>query len=119
MTPGPRKFKSASCRVAIPEGLPDEMRDGIREVLEVHSENPRKGHAKGLLGALCSEADGLGVVLMLRVDQYDDGPDNSQLQRLYAGFGFLVIQDEPLLMARNVCGATAEEMNGKLATVQH
>ena len=119
MTPGPRKFKSASCRVAVPEGLPDDMQDGIREIVEVKSDNPRKGHGTRLMHDLCTEADVDGCVLMLQVNQFDDGPDNSKLQHFYSRFGFLVVQDAPLLMARNRFGASAEEMNGKLTALQH
>ena len=101
MTPGLRQFKSASLRVAIPTGLPDDMQDGIREILDVQSGNQHKGHATCLLRALCDEADADSAVLMLHVKQYDDGMGTDQLQKFYGTHGFVVVQTNPvMLMAR-------------------
>lgn len=101
MTPGLRHFKSASLRVAVPLGLPDEMQDGIREILDVKSGNPRKGQASSLMRNVCSEADADSAVLMLHVNQFDDGLSNEQLLKFYGKFDFTVIQTEPAtLLAR-------------------
>ena len=101
MTPGLRQFRSASLRVAIPTGLPDDMQDGIREIVEVHAGNQRKGEANGLMRRVCDEADADSAVLMLHVKQYDDGMGTDQLQKFYGTHGFVVVQSEPvMLMAR-------------------
>lgn len=101
MTPGLRKFKSATLRVAIPESLPLDMQDGIREILDVKSGNPRKGQASSLMRNVCAEADADSAVLMLHVNQFDDGLSNEQLVKFYGKFDFNVIQTEPAtLLAR-------------------
>lgn len=112
MTPGPRRFKSASLRIAIPLGIEGDddadtanMREGIRELIDLQSGNPRKGHATSLLHNVCTEADVELKVLMLQVAAYDDGMGNEQLQKWYAKHGFDVIQESPvLLMARQPKG---------------
>lgn len=102
---GLRKFKSASLRLAEPS-LPDydwpsDYLDNIREIVDIKSENPRKGHATNLLINVCKEADVEGKVLMLQVQQFSDGMGTDQLQKWYERRDFQVIQYEPvLLMAR-------------------
>lgn len=100
MTPGLREYKQATLRVAIAEGLPEDMRAHVRELLSVQSSNPRKGHATALMWQTCAEADKHWVTLMVQVRPFDDGPDREKLQRWYGRFGFVKFQDEPLLMAR-------------------
>jgi len=101
MIPGIRQHKSASLRIAMPTGLPEGMREGISEIIAVHSGNQRKGHATALLSRVCKEADRLHQVLMLRVEAYDDGIGNEQLLKWYGTHGFRVVQNEPVvLMAR-------------------
>jgi hypothetical protein len=101
MTPGIRQHKAASCRVAVPMGLPEDMRDATRELVGVQSGNPRKGHAKALLRAICSEADADWVTLLLHVEPFNDGMDIDRLKKFYAGCGFVEIQKDPCLMARS------------------
>src|SRR5678816_4756553 len=101
MTPGLRIHKRATLRIAVPLGLPEEMRHGVREIMSVASENARKGHATALMHEVCAEADRLGFVLMLQVKPFADGMDDEMLRAWYARFGFIKIQDEPVvLMAR-------------------
>jgi GNAT superfamily N-acetyltransferase len=100
MTPGLRDHKGATLRVAIPTGIPEEMRHGVREIVSVHADNPRKGHATALMHAVCAEADACGFVLMLEARSFDDGMSEEQLICWYGRFGFVRIQSEPVLMAR-------------------
>jgi hypothetical protein len=77
------------------------MREGCLEVLDLSSDNPRKGHATALMRHLCLEADGSGKVLILIPKPFADGLTQDQLERWYERFGFVLIQTEPSkLMAR-------------------
>jgi len=103
MTPGLRNHKAASLRVAIPEGVPEEMREGIREIVSLQSESQGKGHATKLMHEVCTEADVYGKVLFLRPLPFADGMDADKLMRFYRKFGFEKIQDDPVvLMARKL-----------------
>lgn len=102
MTPGPRTYKQATLTVAVPSGLPEDMREDFMEILSVRSDNPRKGHATALMHMVCTEADRAGKLLMLKVGAFDDGGmNNEQLAKWYGRFGFVEVQKEPaVLMAR-------------------
>jgi hypothetical protein len=101
MTPGLRVHRQASLRVAVAEGLPEDMREQTREILSVQSTNPRKGHATALMHTVCAEADRHWITLLVNVHAFDDGMSDEQLMRWYGKFGFSKIQDEPcVLMAR-------------------
>ena len=102
MNPGIRKLKSASLRVARPVGLPHEMQEQIRELIDMHSANQRKGHATALLKAVCKEADTEWLTLMVQVQPFDDGMDMDKLKRWYERLGFVEVQSQPvILMARS------------------
>jgi len=101
VTPGLRVHRQASLRVAIAEGLPDEMRGSVREILSVTSENPRKGDATALMWTVCAEADKWWFTLIVQVHAFDDGMDDQMLRKWYGKFGFVEIQVEPLLMCRS------------------
>ena len=102
MTPGFRHYRQASLRVVIPQGLPVEMQDPVREIISVHSDAPRKGHATALLHQICAEADRHWLTLMIHVEPFDDGAmTGEQLRKWYSRFGFVEIQTEPCLMARS------------------
>lgn len=103
MNLGRRAFKGASCRIAIPD-LPEDMRTGIREVVDLQSSNPRKGHATSLMRSICTEADVGGFVLLLRPLVFAEGLSQEQLEKWYAKLGFYEVQAEPKLMARPVRG---------------
>lgn len=96
MTPGLRKYRGASLRVAIPEALPSDMWEKVREISGVVSYSPRRGEASGLMHQVCAEADRSGLSLMLM-------PDSEALQRFYNRFGFDVVQVSPCLMLRTPC----------------
>lgn len=100
MTPGLREHKQASLRVAIAECLPEDMREGTREIVSLESTNPRKGHATTLMWTVCHEADKARIVLILQPKAFGDGMDDEKLERWYGRFGFKAIQREPVLMAR-------------------
>lgn len=101
MNEGTRKHESATLKVAIPTSVPLKLRDGMRELIAVHTpdEDRRKGYASKLLKAVVEEADLAGIVLMLTVR--DDGDMNSQqLMAWYTKYGFKAIQMHPVIMAR-------------------
>lgn len=101
MIPGLRQHRSASLRVATTEAVPDEMRDGVRELIDVQSEEQDQGDGSGLLNMVCYEADQAGVLLILQPQPFADGMKLQDLLRWYAGFGFVRCQVEPVvLMAR-------------------
>ncbi len=101
MNPGLRAYRQASLRVAVPDGLPEDMRDDIREIVAVHSDAPRKGHATALLHQVCAEADHDRKTLLIHVQPFDDGMSAEQLRKWYARFGFIEVQTNPCLMARS------------------
>ena len=102
MTEGLRTHRSASLRVAMATGLPEDMRLLTRELIDVRSTNARKGHANGLLAEVCHEADMWWMTLVIQVRPFGDaGMDDARLERFYKKFGFRRIQDSPLLMARS------------------
>lgn len=101
MTPGRRTHKAASCRVAVAMGLPEDMREQTREIVGVQSTNPRKGHATALMHTVCAEADREWMTLLIHVEPFSDGMTEEQLLRWYGRFGFVKIQDDPILMARS------------------
>lgn len=109
MTPGLRKYKSASLRLAVPFGIEDadpaeteRLREGIVEIIDLQSGNARKGHATALLKNVCVEADVEQKVLMLQVNAFDDGMGNEQLQRWYERNDFKVVQTSPVLLMTRV-----------------
>lgn len=101
MQVGLRKWKSASLRIGEPD-IPAHMRPHMREVLDVKSENPRNGDATRLLYQVCAEADKAFTTLLLMPAAFDAGMNTEQLEKWYAKFGFERIQDEPVLMARQI-----------------
>lgn len=102
MNPGLRTHKQSSLRVSVPMSMPEDMRDRMRELIDVHSDNLRKGHATALLHQVCAEADRSGKTLMIHVEPFGNEMTAEQLQKWYGKFGFVVVQDKPCLMARSV-----------------
>lgn len=102
MTPGLRQHKQATLRIAIPTGLPEHMQPHMREILSVASGRPRSGQATALMYQVCQEADTACKTLLLTVAPFGEGMTAEQLQKWYTKFGFGVIQDEPLMMARQI-----------------
>ena len=101
MTPGLRKHRQASLRVAIP-ALPEDMTPVTRELIDVKSDNQRKGHATALMHQVTLEADKQWMTLLIQVKPFADGMTVEQLKKWYGRFGFVEIQAEPCcLMARS------------------
>jgi hypothetical protein len=102
MNEGLRTHRSASCRIAIATGLPEEMREAVREIVSMEASNPRKGHANGLLAEVCTEADQWWMTLIVQVRPFGASHmDEQRLERFYAKFDFEPIQRDPLIMARS------------------
>src|SRR4029077_16138858 len=102
MNVGLRSHHSATLRVAMAEGLPEEMRHLTREIIDVQSTNQRKGHANGLMAEVCHEADKWWMTLIITVRPFGAAcMDDAKLERFYRKFGFRRIQSSPLLMARS------------------
>lgn len=105
METGDRKVGAATCRVRRTNGVPQDMREGIRELacLEVPTDEQGKGYATSLVHKVCREADAAGIVLVVWPQPYGDNIALSKAELIdwYArAFGFSVIQPEPVLMAR-------------------
>jgi len=82
-------------------GLPEDMRDNVREIVSVKSTSQRKGHASALMHKVCAEADKWSYLLLIHVQPFADGMPEDRLERFYGKFGFIVVQLEPaVLMAR-------------------
>jgi hypothetical protein len=114
MKPGPRKFGAATCKVSRTVQVPVHMRDHMMEVSAVFTpiEERNQGFATKLMGLVCDEADAANKLLLIHVQPYGE-PDlgASQLEKWYGDtFGFIRIQEKPLLMARAV-GATPRFLN--------
>lgn len=70
-----------------------------------------KGYANRLAQVVLDEADRTGTVLLCFPDPFSDSPDGvhthapgmsiERLVKWYKGMGFMVLQDEPILMARS------------------
>jgi GNAT superfamily N-acetyltransferase len=98
---------AASLRLSYSMAMPAHMRGGIREVTNVYTlESERgKGSASALLKQVCDEADESGIVLILLPKQNDaTGLDDLRLIAWYERNGFISIQDNPILMARQAHG---------------
>jgi predicted N-acetyltransferase YhbS len=94
MMTGLRTHGEARCRLRVPEGLPEHMRDGVRELtaLEVPAELRGRGMGAALVGKVAREADRKRKVLFLQASE-------PALVPFYERFGFGVIQAEPILMS--------------------
>ena len=100
---GKRQLGAASCHLAPSDALPANLREVI-EVSNVHVDewHRRKGIASRLLRQVCDDADAHGKVLMLMPDGDDWLPE------WYSKFGFVRIQNNPVLMARQPKGRNAQ-----------
>lgn len=101
---GRRTHKQASVEIIAPLSIPVEMREQVREVYNLQSTNPRKGHATALMHQVCAEADRVAMVLMLLVAQPDDTAiGNEKMIKFYGRFGFKPTKDDaasPVIMIR-------------------
>jgi N-acetylglutamate synthase-like GNAT family acetyltransferase len=95
----------ASVRIRKCNAVPLDMREGTREVacLQVPSRLQNRGYATTLMYKVCREADAAGIVLVLWPQPFGDhmALGRTQLAEWYAArFGFVEVQPEPLMMAR-------------------
>ena len=99
---GFHELASACCRIVPAMGVPEHMRGGMREIIDLTSANPRKGHATKLMYKICAAADEQRITLILTAHAFQDGMADEQLAKWYQRFGFIKLQDEPVIMARQV-----------------
>lgn len=100
---GLRIHKQASLRVAVPTSLPAHMQKHMRELISIDSEVQRQGHATGLMHNVCQEADNACMTLLVQVNPFRGGMTAEQLITWYSKFGFIEIQNDPVvMMARQV-----------------
>jgi hypothetical protein len=98
---GRREFRSATARLIVPELEDIELIARTRQINDLNSSNPRKGHATALMHQICDEADKNGFLLILEARPFADGITQEQLEKFYQKFGFWAIEQEgPRLMAR-------------------
>ena len=81
--------------------LPAHM-DKVREISRLWTTpgNRKQGYATELLKQVCSEADVMGFVLMLQPKEFGKSEGLKELTKWYERFGFVKIQNNPVLMAR-------------------
>ena len=84
------------------EGVPEHMQAGMREIIDLMASNPRKGHATKLMRKICDRADRERITLILTAHAFQEGMTDEQLEKWYSRFGFTKIQDDPVIMARQV-----------------
>jgi hypothetical protein len=101
---GTHELLSASCKLSYSQDVKPHLRGNLRILTNLQSIQKRQGHARALMLSLCSKADILGIVLMLNPKpEGDESMTTEQLMEWYEKFGFVKIQDKPIiLMARPV-----------------
>ena len=107
MEPGWRRHGGARLRIRQSNALPAELRGATREIHSLETAPAARGqhHATLLLRKVCDAADRAGITLVLWPQPWGDNPSmtRDQLIEWYERrFGFLVVQVEPVLMARMV-----------------
>ena len=110
---GYRTYGPANLLLSFPLGVPPHMRAGIRELSQLSVLEPDRGqgHASKLLDAVCAEADKSRKVLLLMPSAYEAGGlDDLALIAWYRRHGFIVIQRNPILMARQPRGITSLDL---------
>lgn len=96
MKTGKRQRGAASLNIGYSQAIPSPMRGKVLELSDLHTDelHRKKGQAHQLMLDVCQEADESQVVLILM-------PDGEEwLIDWYEKFGFVEIQECPLLMAR-------------------
>ena len=79
------RHASARCDLAL-------FRDGTYSLVNLHSRDRGRGHAKALLRKVCDYADENDITMRLTVQAYsppDRGLTNAQLEVLYSRYGFV------------------------------
>lgn len=95
---GLRTHGTASLMLSLSDALPPHMRNGVRELtgLQTPEADRCQGLASMLMQKVCAEADKNKLVLLLTPGEGLDG--------FYQQFGFIAIQTNPTLMARQTHG---------------
>ena len=95
---GRRTHGTASLMLSVSDALPANMRNGVRELTGLHTPEADRGQglASMLMQKVCAEADRNKLVLLLTPAEGLDG--------FYQQFGFIAIQTNPILMARQTHG---------------
>lgn len=90
---GKRKYLTAQCNLRYCQGVPENMRGLIREIhdFKVHKDFQNRGQGTKLMNNLIHEADEHQKVLILL-------PDNEKLELWYSKFGFVRIQQNPVVL---------------------
>lgn len=92
---GERTNGASSLHLGYSQAMPVSQRGRAREISALYTDESVRGegYATRLLHEVCFEADMHGLVLVIL-------PDTEQLAHWYARFGFALLQNDPLLMAR-------------------
>jgi predicted N-acetyltransferase YhbS len=101
MKPGTFQLGNASLHIGYPQIVQGNLRGFAREITEfnVPEEFRGKGEGSELLKEVCEQADQHDIMLILIAD-------TEKLALYYGRFGFVPIQDKPILMVRKPYGAT-------------
>lgn len=121
MPSGERRVGPAHLRVRQCTALPERMRARTREVVDVETPfaEQGKGYATTLMHKVCREADAAGLVLVLSPQPWGDNINLSKEQLIgwyERGFGFAVIQHEPMTLMARMPGATPRMLQLNLIT---
>lgn len=94
MKHGTRTYGASSLMAGKSKALPDHL-SSIVEISALYTPEAMRGQGQAteLLNRTCGEADKSRTVLMLM-------PDDLRLSKWYQKFGFVVIQADPIIMAR-------------------
>lgn len=118
---GERKYGAASCQIRFCEGVPDHLKQDVREITDLYVDPKmrRKGQATELITRICKEADSKKMILVLRPGAFGDGEMSDRyLHEWYCTtFGFNELQQEPvILLARmfNIFQPPVEPANNSL-----
>ena len=96
MKPGTITLGNASLHVGHSQIVAPNQRGHAREITEFFVPEPHRGKGEGasLLQEVCDQADQEKILLIIIADTL-------RLATFYAKFGFIVIQDSPILMVRS------------------
>jgi len=101
MKPGTIQLGNASLHIGYPQIVPGNLRGFAREITEFNVPEDFRGNGEGseLLKEVCEQADQHDIMLILIAD-------TEKLAMYYGRFGFVPIQDKPILMVRKPYGAS-------------
>jgi GNAT superfamily N-acetyltransferase len=103
---GNRNHGGAALKLSYCTAVPPNMRGGIREITNIYTLESKRGQgdASRLLKEVCDEADKERMVLVIMPEPFDKGLNELELIQWYARHGFIAIQNNPTLMARQANG---------------